>query len=573
MSIRSSWQRVKIRYRYRVVAGVLIVALPMTILIGLLLTRSASSSLTASTELGSSNVAAAVTLRLEDWISERHENMSIIAAQASNRLDSAATTALLARVDKTYGDFEVIEVTDLNGHVVGSSRSGTDFAVANRSWFRTVVTGKPVITTMTSEEGHLRWIVAAPIFGRDGRPEGVVAGDLDESVLAEVLSPKLQTGSEVSAVDQDHRLIYDTSMGAVPNAAAMLAGGTLRTKVDNVGVTRALSGGMGSTSLTDLRGRSAIGGYDSLSDPAWAILVSRPKSVVLAPIATQRVHAFWLILAGAIIATFFALWFAGREARSLRALADESTNASNEVNASAAELSASSEELAATTTQQSAAVTEASATTEELARASASIAETVDEVAEQAAETRDNLEMAKADIEASSERTLALSKRVNDIGAILTLINDIADQTNLLALNAAIEAARAGENGRGFAVVAEEVRRLAERSKSSAGEIAQITEGVHTETNATVMAMEKGAKQMLRGLALLEDVAQSTAQVRLTTQQQRSATTQVVETMDQLTDASRQVSATAQQLAGASASLAALAGNLQHTAEAAKDRY
>ena len=243
------------------------------------------------------------------------------------------------------------------------------------------------------------------------------------------------------------------------------------------------------------------------------------------------------------------------------------------MNASAAELSASSEELAATTTQQSAAVTEASATTEELARASASIAETVDEVAEQAAETRDNLEMAKADIEASSERTLALSKRVNDIGAILTLINDIADQTNLLALNAAIEAARAGENGRGFAVVAEEVRRLAERSKSSAGEIAQITEGVHTETNATVMAMEKGAKQMLRGLALLEDVAQSTAQVRLTTQQQRSATTQVVETMDQLTDASRQVSATAQQIAGASASLAALAGNLQQTAEAAKDRY
>ena len=117
---------------------------------------------------------------------------------------------------KTYGDFEVIEVTDLNGHVVGSSRSGTAFAVANRSWFRTVVTGKPVITTMTSEEGHLRWIVAAPIFGRDGRPEGVVAGDLDESVLAEVLSPKLQTGSEVSAVDQDQS-IYDTSMGAVPD--------------------------------------------------------------------------------------------------------------------------------------------------------------------------------------------------------------------------------------------------------------------------------------------------------------------------------------------------------------------
>lgn len=149
----------------------------------------------------------------------------------------------------------------------------------------------------------------------------------------------------------------------------------------------------------------------------------------------------------------------------------------------------------------------------------------------------------------------------------MTLINEIADQTNLLALNAAIEAARAGEGGKGFAVVAEEVRRLAERSKSSAAEIAVITEGVHAETNATVMAMEKGANQMQRGLALLEEVTQAAEQVRLTTQQQRSATGQVVETMEQLTDASRQVSATAQQIAGASASLAELAGNLEKTAE------
>jgi len=257
----------------------------------------------------------------------------------------------------------------------------------------------------------------------------------------------------------------------------------------------------------------------------------------------------------------------------LAQLVTEVRTASTEVNSSASELSASAEELAATTTEQSAAVTEASATTEELARASASIADTVDEVAAQSAETRDNLEQAEADIQASSERTLALAERVSQIGAILTLINEIADQTNLLALNAAIEAARAGETGRGFAVVAEEVRRLAERSKTSAADIATIIEGVHTETNATVMAMEKGAKQMQRGLSLLESVTEASAQVRLTTQQQRSATGQVVETMEQLTDASRQVSATAQQIAAAAAGLAGLAANLDATADAAKSRY
>ena len=142
-----------------------------------------------------------------------------------------------------------------------------------------------------------------------------------------------------------------------------------------------------------------------------------------------------------------------------------------------------------------------------------------------------------------------------------------------MALNAAIEAARAGEHGLGFAVVADEVRRLAERSKTSAGKIAEIVTAVQGETNATVMAMEKGAKQMHQGLVLLAAVTDAAGQVRLTTQQQRSANAQVVETMEQLTDASRQVSATAQQIAAAAGDLADLASNLETTSAAASSGH
>jgi methyl-accepting chemotaxis protein len=247
-------------------------------------------------------------------------------------------------------------------------------------------------------------------------------------------------------------------------------------------------------------------------------------------------------------------------------LVEQVTTAGVSVNTAAAELSASSEELAATTTEQSAAVFEASATAGELATASAAIADIVDEVASQTAATRDDLEQAETDIQASSERTLELSRRVDDIGALLSLINEIAGQTDLLALNAAIEAARAGEEGRGFAVVAEEVRRLAERSKASAADIATIIGSVQVETKSTVMAMEKGAKQMHQGLALLERVTDATANVRMTTQQQRSATSQVVETMDQLTEVSRQVSTTAQQISSAAGDLAHLASTLEASA-------
>ena len=253
-------------------------------------------------------------------------------------------------------------------------------------------------------------------------------------------------------------------------------------------------------------------------------------------------------------------------ADNLDALVTQTADAGLAVASSVNRLNSAADDLAATTTEQSAAVTQVSATTEELARAAASIAETVDGVATQAAETRTNLQRAEDDLGVSSERTTALAERISEIGAILALINELADQTNLLALNAAIEAARAGEDGLGFAVVADQVRRLAERSKASAADIAVIIDGIHAETAATLMSMEKGAKQMSASLTLLSEVTQGTDQVRLISQQQHTATSQVVETMDQLSDVSRRVSETARQIATSTAALALLAANLESTA-------
>ncbi|MCV6624174.1 MAG: methyl-accepting chemotaxis protein [Cellvibrionaceae bacterium] len=108
-------------------------------------------------------------------------------------------------------------------------------------------------------------------------------------------------------------------------------------------------------------------------------------------------------------------------------------------------------------------------------------------------------------IQDTSKRIKRLGESSQEIGDIVSLINDIADQTNILALNAAIQASMAGDAGRGFAVVADEVQRLAERSAAATKQIEGLVKAIQNDTNEAVTSMEQTTTEVVKGARLAQD--------------------------------------------------------------------
>ncbi|SEA79174.1 methyl-accepting chemotaxis protein [Alkalimonas amylolytica] len=149
---------------------------------------------------------------------------------------------------------------------------------------------------------------------------------------------------------------------------------------------------------------------------------------------------------------------------------------------------------------------------------------------------------------ASRQKVHGMAESTQEIKGVLDVIQGIAEQTNLLALNAAIEAARAGEQGRGFAVVADEVRTLASRTNSSAGEIKGMIERMVKSSQQSVEAVDQCLAQLEQTKdsashsgtqlhAILEQVKrvlQSAEVMSTTLTQQGQASQEIAESAQQL---------------------------------------
>jgi methyl-accepting chemotaxis protein len=280
----------------------------------------------------------------------------------------------------------------------------------------------------------------------------------------------------------------------------------------------------------------------------------------------------------------------GKVIETLRTFVREINEAALRLSSSANEVLAASTQHETSSTEQAAAIHETTATMEELKHASAQIAENAGAVARVAEETLgaarsgrgaisefiQAIQQIRADGVAVAESIAKLSKRVERIGTVVEVIDEIADRSDLLALNAALEGSRAGEAGKGFSIVAAEMRRLAENVLGSTKEIKNLITEIREATaaaagaaDASKVATESGerlgsvAATSVEGiLSGVQETSDAARVINLATQQQRTATEQVVASMAEIEDVTRQTTQASKQATGAAAELTGLAGRL-----------
>lgn len=186
--------------------------------------------------------------------------------------------------------------------------------------------------------------------------------------------------------------------------------------------------------------------------------------------------------------------------------ANQVAKSNNVIASSILEIASSSDQQEASNNEVTQAMNEMSVgiqrladTTSDMAEASTEMTNLVESSVDHAKHVVSQIQSVETSVLHTEGYVREMSEKFKSIKEMVSVITSIADQTNLLALNAAIEAARAGEAGKGFAVVADEVRKLAEMSRSSADEIQSYLENFLLISEKALVEMGNSTEEVKTG--------------------------------------------------------------------------
>lgn len=243
---------------------------------------------------------------------------------------------------------------------------------------------------------------------------------------------------------------------------------------------------------------------------------------------------------------------------------EQMTNAINGVAKGAQEQASDIANAVTLTNQLSDQILKVAGNADEVVRGSNNAATAARDGAKIVEDTLKGMNNIKTKVDISAQKVQEMGSRSEQIGEIITTIEDIASQTNLLALNAAIEAARAGDAGKGFAVVADEVRKLAERSSSATREIGDLITGIQSTVNQAVTAMQEGSNEVDMGVIkagqagdALTSILEAAETVKTQAEQAAEATTLMSKSANELVSAVDSVSAVVEENTAATEEMSA----------------